>query len=216
MDTNILKNIVKGVFVIIIVYTTFNYMLFDDSTQQLMENENVATFGLFSGKPKKMSVYEYELRKVATKYNIKPEYLFKVIYFESRGKHNAQNPKSSAYGLIQIMNETIKSKSFKRKDVRNMNRFEQVRLIVDPYFKPYNNQIKSLTDCYLTVFYPYAIGKSQSFVLGSQVSIKRAHKIASDNTGFDTNSDGILTKQEVTDYINRFPFPTNKKKLLNI
>jgi len=162
----------------------------------------------------KMSVYEKDLRMIAHKYKFNPEYLFKVLYFESRNKATAKNPNSSAYGIIQVMSETLADSRFKRKDVYNMNRWEQVKYIVDPYFSPYKGKIKSLEDCYLCVFWPSAITKSDNYVL--QTKKKSAKRIATDNPKFDINHDNKVTKGEIKEYFNNFDFPKSKKKLLNI
>ena len=55
----------------------------------------------------------------------------------------------------------------------------------------------NLTDVYLSVFYPAAVGKEDGYILGGD----NAELVARQNKIFDTNKDGLINKAEVTQYI---------------
>ena len=54
---------------------------------------------------------------------------------------------------------------------------------VEKYYSPYAGKLNSPADLYLATFYPYAIGKSPDFVVGSQISLAEAREIARQNPG---------------------------------
>lgn len=88
---------------------------------------------------------------------------------------------STAYGLGTTVEELY-----------NMDGIEQLDY-VRRYFSPWKNKIKSLTDCYLVVFYPSAVGKSDNYILGD--TIARQELIAEQNAGLDTDKNKAITKK---------------------
>lgn len=65
---------------------------------------------------------------------------------------------------------------------------------VEKYYTPFRGKLNSPADLYLATFYPYAIGKSPDFVVGSQVGPAQALEIARQNPGiakFSSNPNGI-------------------------
>lgn len=65
---------------------------------------------------------------------------------------------------------------------------------VEKYYSPYAGKLNSPADLYLATFYPYAIGKSSDFVVGSEISLAEAREIARQNPGiakFSNNPNGI-------------------------
>ena len=67
--------------------------------------------------------------------------------------------------------------------------------IVYKYLNVYKNKLNSAGEVYLSVFYPLALFKDDKYLFPSWVV--KANKI------FDTNKDGILTKGEFKDYVNK-------------
>jgi len=196
------------------------------STNQLLKTINISEIN----KTDEIAITEYEeaLLYASKKIKTKPEYLYKVIYIESKHNHKAINSKSNAYGLIQLMETTLKDMNknvinfdMTLNELKALNRIEQVEEVIIPYFSLVKKRRKikrfdTLEDCYFAVFYPIAINKPYEFVLGSEKNNERIKKIARQNSLYDTNKDNKITKQEVADYLNNFDFPKDKKTLLNL
>ncbi|TGV17646.1 hypothetical protein EN786_36435 [Mesorhizobium sp. M4B.F.Ca.ET.143.01.1.1] len=62
---------------------------------------------------------------------------------------------------------------------------------VEKYLAPYAGRFNSLSDMYMSILYPAAIGKPEANVLFSAGT-----KAYSQNSGLDVNSDGVVTKGE--------------------
>lgn len=145
--------------------------------------------------------FEYKVIAISDQLGIFPNWLMIVMYFESRLNPKAVNSTTGATGLIQFMPATAKGLGTTVEDLKQMDGFTQLNYVYK-YLLPYKGKINSLTDLYLTVFYPYAVGKEDNYILGSQngtqTQIYNANKI------FDTNKDGVISKQEIENYIVNF------------
>ena len=135
-----------------------------------------------------------KLQTICDKLNISPEWLLAVMYVESRINPYAVNKYSGATGLIQFMPATAKSLGTTTAELLNMTAVDQLDYVY-LYLKPYANKMHSLMDVYFAIFFPAAIGKPSDFVL--QTSKLSASLIASQNAGYDINSDGEITVAEV-------------------
>lgn len=138
---------------------------------------------------------------------INPDWLMFVMYFESRMNPAAVNKVSGATGLIQFMPTTAQALGTTTEKLKDMSNVEQLPYVYR-YLLPYKGKMKSMTDVYLAVFFPAAIGKSDDWVL--QTKNLSAKKIADQNPIFDLNDDGQITKGEVTSYLKSWA----KKKTL--
>jgi hypothetical protein len=157
-----------------------------------------------------ISGYEEILSRVAIAGGFDVNFLYKVIYIESRHIYNIENKVTGAYGLIQVMPKYVNNYGLRSmNELKKMTRWEQVKLVILPHYSKYNGKIKNLADCYLAIFYPAAVGKSNSYKIGGNL-------VAQQNSGFDLNKDNQITKGEVVEYLNKFNFPTNKKEFLKI
>src|SRR5690606_27830293 len=61
------------------------------------------------------------------------------------------------------------------------------------YFRPYKGRLKTLSDVYMAVLWPAAIGKPDDFVLWDKQSRPTTYR---QNAGLDVNKDGRITKGE--------------------
>lgn len=138
---------------------------------------------------------------IANQLNINPDWLMVVMKFESGLNSKAQNTTSGATGLIQFMPSTAIGMGTTTTDLYNMSNVEQLDYVY-LYLSRFSGEIRSLTDLYLTIFYPVAVGKSDDYVLGSTEQQRK--KIAEQNKIFDTNKDGYITKAEVKNYIENY------------
>jgi len=138
--------------------------------------------------------FAYEVLQVADRLNINPDYLMAVIDFESNIDPQKVNSQSGAVGLIQFMSDTAKTLETTQSLLLQMSGTQQMAY-VEKYFemriKQYG-QLDNLSDVYMAVLAPSAIGKSADTVLYS------SGKAYSQNEGLDTNNDHKITKAEAT------------------
>jgi hypothetical protein len=146
----------------------------------------------------------------ADKLGIDADWLACVVAFETGGtwspaqpniwaKRDAEKrglPYSGAIGLIQFMGSTAKNLGTSTAELAAMTFVEQLKY-VRAYLAPYASRIKSLDDCYLAVFYPAAIGREDSYVVGRRGAEGFLGRVYEQNAGFDRNQDGDVTKAEI-------------------
>ena len=122
-----------------------------------------------------------------------PEALMAVMEFESGFSTTIRNAAGSgATGLIQFMPSTARSLGTTTDELAKMSRAEQM-VYVGKYFKQFGDRLRggSIDDVYMTVLYPAAVGKPDSYVLFSSPSTAY-----NQNSGLDSNGDGTITKYE--------------------
>ena len=142
------------------------------------------------------AAFESRVVEIANNLCIDPNWLMIVMYFESGLNPSAVNKYSGATGLIQFMPKTAQRLGTSTDELKTMDAISQLDY-VEKYLSAYKGKMESLTDVYLSVFYPAAVGAADNYVLGGDnYSI-----VAQQNRIFDTNGDGIITKGEVTQYI---------------
>ncbi len=168
----------------------------DDYSQMLIKKHSLK--GNFTKDTRK------QIRTICQELDIEEDWLYKIFKIESKGNPKAINKLSGASGLIQIMPTTAKNLNTTVEEIRKMSIEEQL-----PFVKKYISNIKGkrhfneFLDLYLAVFYPRAIDEPHDFVLGAEVSAKRAAIVAKQNKGIDSqgNGDGLLTKGEISNWV---------------
>lgn len=98
------------------------------------------------------------LREVAKELEVKPEWLYNLINFESRWNPKAKNPVSSARGLIQFMDSSAKELGYSgSQDLIDKNPTVEQQLAgpVFQYLKKYS-PFPTEQSLYMAVFYPKA------------------------------------------------------------
>jgi hypothetical protein len=150
---------------------------------------------------KDLASFEEKVRKSASALDVPPEWLMAVMYHESKMNPAVMNQRGSgATGLIQFMvpavrdlNDRLGTKYYMR-DIRQMSALNQLDL-VEAYLHTVRGrygEFGSLTDLYLAVLYPKAIGKGEGYVLFAQP--RRAYQ---QNAGLDENRDGLVTVGDI-------------------
>lgn len=139
--------------------------------------------------------------KVSQRLWIMPDWLMAVMELETAGTFDPSIINSLGYtGLIQFGTDAAKEVGTTRAKLREMNACEQLDY-VEKYLGKFTGDMQSLSDVYLAVFFPVAIGKP----LGWPIHARNlsAERVATWNPLFETNNDGIIQIWEV------------KKKLLD-
>jgi|SRR5690554_4903135 len=136
--------------------------------------------------------FRNKIVKICYELEIEVNWLMACIAFETGETFSPsiQNKLSKATGLIQFMPRTAKSLGTTIEELKQMTAVDQLTWVYK-YFKPYKGKIKSLEDCYMAILYPAGIGKPPDYAIFTSPSI-----FYSQNSGLDSNNDGIVTKSE--------------------
>lgn len=125
-----------------------------------------------------------------------PSFVTAVMAFESGETFSpsVKNPKSSATGVIQFMRGTAEDLGTTVEALAAMTLFEQLWW-VRKYFFRYRGRMRTLSDVYMAVLLPSAIGKPESWALfrDDKNKLRDAYDV---NAGLDKNRDGVITKAE--------------------
>jgi hypothetical protein len=148
------------------------------------------------------SAFEKKVKEICKDLGIKPDWLMLLMYFETAStfRPSIQNPTTNATGLIQFMPSTARGLGTTVEALKMMDSVEQLDW-VKKYLNQYPvNLAKSYGELYLAVFYPLALRKGDSFVLGSQNGTSGI--VARQNPIFDKDGNGEITKADVVEYQN--------------
>lgn len=120
---------------------------------------------------------------------------------------------SGATGLIQFMPKTAISLNTTVEDLAKMTAVQQLEY-VEKYFKPHKGKLKTLSDLYMAILWPKAIGKAEDYVLFDKIQTPIAFR---QNSGIDINKDGQCTKAEaaakVMQKYNKGMLPANRRMI---
>jgi Transglycosylase SLT domain len=127
-----------------------------------------------------------------------PSHLMSAMAFESGESFSAsvRNKQSNAVGLIQFMPTTAKALGTTSDALAAMTPEAQLDY-VQKYLKPYKGRMKTLSDVYMTILWPKAVGQPEAAVLFAKPS-----KAYQQNAGLDANKDGTITKAEAAAKVN--------------
>lgn len=124
-----------------------------------------------------------------------PDYLMACMAFETGESFSPKvrnGAGSGAVGLIQFMPSTARALKTTADTLSRMSALEQLRY-VEAYFRPYRNRLHTLSDHYMAILWPAAIGRPESYALWSKANRPTTYR---QNSGLDTNRNGIITKAE--------------------
>lgn len=96
---------------------------------------------------------------------------------------------SGATGLIQFMPSTAKSLGTTTAHLASMTPEDQLNYVYK-YLRPWGGRVKTLSDMYMTILWPAAVGKPDDYVLFKDGVAYRQ------NAGLDVNKDAKVTKAE--------------------
>lgn len=127
-----------------------------------------------------------------------PSDLMAVIAFETGRTFapDVRNALSGATGLLQFMPTTARGLGTTTEALALMTAEEQLRAYVRAYLRPYYGRIRTLSDLYMAVLWPKAVGEAEAFVLFGEGSTAYLQ-----NKGLDVNKDGAITKAEAAAYV---------------
>ncbi len=164
---------------------------------KMISSKIIATVGLDS------TGFINQVKITSRSMHILPEWLLTCIYMESRFNPKAVNKDTGASGLIQIMPSTAKDIKISLNEILSMGAIAQVQKVIPVYFKNKIGRMKSVYDVYFAIFYPVAIGKPNSFIIGREKSLEFAKKVRNVNSGYDFNKDGVISVGEVKLFVDK-------------
>ncbi len=99
---------------------------------------------------------------------------------------------SGATGLIQFMPTTAVGLGTTTEKLSQMSAVDQLNF-VQKYFLPYKGKCSTLSDVYMAILWPAAVGKPETHVLFDKATQPTTY---SQNAGLDADHDGKITKLE--------------------
>jgi hypothetical protein len=97
------------------------------------------------------------------------------------------------YGIIQFGAAAAKDAGTSIPALLKMTNVEQLQYVYN-FFKPYKGKLNDLSDCYMRILWPAAVGKPSDYVLFDKMNAKS--KAYVQNKGLDIDKDGKITKAE--------------------
>ncbi len=156
--------------------------------------------------PDNREAFASRLQDIARRLGVNPAWLMIIFYIETAAKkygtidHRVTNP-LGAVGLIQFMSATARSLGTTPVALKAMSNVQQLDY-VHKYLTPFTGRMKNLTDTYLAVLFPAAIGKPDIWVL--ETRSLSAREVARWNPLYDLNRDMKLTVGEVREKLKTF------------
>ncbi len=140
--------------------------------------------------------FDKKVRRISDKLDIHPDWLMAIMHSESKLDASLVNYKGSgAAGLIQFLPTTAVSMDITVEQIRNLNHIQQL-----DYVHEYLNEVKkvrkidfeNITDLYLAILYPKAIGEDMDFVL-----YRKPSQTYQNNSGLDEDHNGEISIADI-------------------
>ena len=136
-----------------------------------------------------------EVEAISWRLEIVPHWLMVVMDLETAGTFDPSITNSLGYtGLIQFGGVAAAEVGTTTAKLRGMDAKTQLKY-VEKYLSKYKGKMNSITDTYLAVFFPAAIGKHDGYVL--ETSRLNAARVAKWNPGFDLDKNQAIQIWEI-------------------
>lgn len=140
--------------------------------------------------PSERVEFETKLRGIAQKLGFPPNWLMSALFLESNLQADVVNATGGASGINQLMPATAKALGIDINAYRRQTATQQLDGVYK-YFMAFKSLLPKMSnwqDLYLLNFFPVAVGKSDSYVIG-----RKGQDTYDWNSSLDFNKDGILT-----------------------
>lgn len=139
--------------------------------------------------------FREKVTRIAQNLGVQADHLMAIMAFESARTFSPSIKNmagSGATGLIQFMPRTAIGLGTSVEQLAGMTAVKQLDW-VELYFQPYSGRMKTLSDMYMAVLWPAAVGKPDDYVLFDRETRPTAYR---QNAGLDANKNGQITKFE--------------------
>ena len=158
------------------------------------------------------TAFQQEVSAVAGRLGVSEADLYAVMSFETGGTFNPgirNAAGSGATGLIQFMPSTARGLGTTTQALAGMNRVQQMKY-VEKYLSNKGVRGGNLSDLYMAVLFPAAVGKPDNYVLFGRGAMSGYTGVAyTQNRGLDSNGDGSVTKAEAAAKVLRHREPAS-------
>lgn len=115
------------------------------------------------------SAFTTKVKDISKKLKVNPNWLMAIMRFESGFDPGIRNPMpgQTATGLIQFIESTANWLGTSTAALAQMSRVQQLDYVYEYYRRGGVGKYKSYVDMYMQTFYPAAVGKPDSYVVGS-------------------------------------------------
>lgn len=136
--------------------------------------------------------FKNKVIEICEKLECSPDYMMATVAFESGESFSpkARNHVSGAIGLIQFMPSTAQGLGTSIAELEAMSAVEQLDWVFR-YFQSKRGKLKTLSDLYMTILWPPAVGQPDETPIFKRGSMQYAH-----HAGLDHDGDGTITKGE--------------------
>lgn len=141
------------------------------------------------------STFRARVFEICDKLGLNPDFLMACMAWESGETFSPKitnKAGSGAIGLIQFMPMVARGLNTSPEALAAMTAEQQLD-VVERYFRPYAHKLVTLSDHYMAILWPAAIGKPESSALWDKHASPNTFRL---NAGLDINLDGVITKAE--------------------
>ena len=157
----------------------------------------VAESGTMAWGARVSKVFRDRVQWIANELDLNPDDLMTCMAWESGRTFSPSilnKAGSGATGLIQFMPKTAIGLGTTTARLAQMTAEDQLNYVFK-YFRPFKGRLKTLSDMYMAILWPGAVGAAESHVLWDKGGWPTTYR---QNAGLDANRDGAITKGECT------------------
>lgn len=140
-------------------------------------------------------IFRARVQWIAEQLNLSPDDIMACIAWESGRTFSASIRNmagSGATGLIQFMPATARALGTSTDALAMMTAEDQLNYVYR-YFEPFKGKLQNLSDIYMAILWPKAVGEPEEYVLWDRREMPKTFR---QNSGLDLNKDGKVTKAE--------------------
>ncbi|MGB1241347.1 MAG: transglycosylase SLT domain-containing protein [Chitinophagales bacterium] len=190
------KSFIKGIIIILIMLLFYPYINSLNSVTKLFQTKELYLKDKASIYVRDIDEFEKKVRRISSKLDIHPDWLMAIMHSESKLDASVVNLKGSgATGLIQFLPTTAINMDITVEQMRNLNHIQQLDYVYE-YLRDVQKTRKvsfeNITDLYLSILYPVAVGQEAAFVLYRSPS-----STYQKNSGLDENHNGEVSVKDI-------------------
>ncbi|MGB1243173.1 MAG: transglycosylase SLT domain-containing protein, partial [Chitinophagales bacterium] len=190
------KSFLKGLIILTIMLLLYPYINSLSSISKIFQTKELYLKDKANVYVRDIDAFEKKVRSISNKLGIHPDWLMALMHSESKLDASVTNLKGSgATGLIQFMPKTAIEMNITVEQMRNLNHIQQLDYVYD-YLREVKKvrkvDFENITDLYLAILYPKAIGKDKNYVL-----YRKPSQTYQNNSGLDEDHNGEVSIADI-------------------